>query len=207
MEQPQDVQAVWRAWLKRAVEGSGLKPTPFAENAGLAASTVIRALDENHPGQISLRTINKIVAHYRIAPPFMTPSRTNSAGFNEPEVEPFDGPLPVGETTPTDPNHSLWELKTRALELAGYLPGDILTLDQSEAPLPGDVVCAQIYDLTHDTAETVFRRLDEQFLVTDTMDPSLRGQRHYIDGQRVKILGVVVKSVRSRAGGLAPSVG
>jgi transcriptional regulator with XRE-family HTH domain len=36
-----------------------------------------------------------------------------------------------------------WQLRTRALELAGYLPGDIVVVDRNLEPRPGDVVVAQ----------------------------------------------------------------
>lgn len=91
-----------------------------------------------------------------------------------------------------------WRLASRALEAAGYLPGDALIVDLNAAAEPGDVVCAQRYNWRAMTAETVFRIFEPPAtLVSATLDPALR-RPILVDDEHVKIKGVVVASVRPR---------
>jgi len=92
-----------------------------------------------------------------------------------------------------------WVIKTRALELAGYLPGDIVIVDLGEAPQPGDAVCAQAnIDLRRGTAETVMRLFERAgaatVLVGASVDPAFR-QPIAVD-DRVAIKGVIVGMLR-----------
>lgn len=89
-----------------------------------------------------------------------------------------------------------WALCSRALDAAGYLPGDILIVDMNSRPGAGDIVCAQVYD-RFGNAETVFRIFEDPFLVASTLDRSLI-KPLLIDNDRVAIRGVVVASLRER---------
>jgi SOS-response transcriptional repressor LexA len=87
-------------------------------------------------------------------------------------------------------------LRSRSLESAGYMPGDILMVDLNGRPEPGDVVCAQIYDRSG-KAETIFRIYEHPFLVAATLDGRLM-KPHLVDNDRVVIRGVVIASLRER---------
>lgn len=89
-----------------------------------------------------------------------------------------------------------WLLKSRCLETAGYLPGDVLIVNLNMRPQAGDVVCAQVYD-RGGAVETVFRIFEDPFLVAATYDPSLF-KPWLVDNDRVVIRGVVVASFRER---------
>lgn len=89
-----------------------------------------------------------------------------------------------------------WVLRSRCLETAGYLPGDILLVDLNGRPDPGDVVCAQVYDRSG-KAETVFRLFEDPFLVAATFDASLF-KPLLIDNDRVMVRGIVIASLRQR---------
>lgn len=91
-----------------------------------------------------------------------------------------------------------WRLMSRAVELAGYLPGDLLLVSQKVSPLAGDVVCAQIYDGQTDSAETVFRVYEPPFIITRTMDPAHSQKPRIVDNERVVIWGTVIRSFRER---------
>lgn len=97
-----------------------------------------------------------------------------------------------GERNGIDP----WVLKSRCLEAAGYLPGDVLLVDLNARPEPGDVVCAQVYD-RNGRAETVFRIFEDPFLVAATLDRTVI-KPWLIDNDRVVVRGVVIASVRER---------
>ncbi|MGH6907913.1 MAG: hypothetical protein ACREDX_08660, partial [Aestuariivirga sp.] len=90
-----------------------------------------------------------------------------------------------------------WTLNSRALEGAGYRPGDILLVALDETPAAGDVVCAQIYDWVKAKAETVFRIFQPPYLVAATSDPQLM-RPHLVDDAAVAIKGVVLQSLRGR---------
>lgn len=89
-----------------------------------------------------------------------------------------------------------WVLRSRCLETAGYLPGDVLMVDLNGRPELGDVVCAQVYDRSG-KAETVFRLFEDPFLVAATFDASLF-KPLLIDNDRVIVRGVVIASLRQR---------
>jgi transcriptional regulator with XRE-family HTH domain len=79
----------------------------------------------------------------------------------------------------------------RALEGLGYLPGDIVIVDLDRKPAPGDVVCAQVYDLGRSEPETVMRIYEPPVLVAASFDEQLR-RPLMVDDARVKIEGVVL---------------
>lgn len=101
-----------------------------------------------------------------------------------------------------------WELNTRALELAGYLPGDVVLVDLNATPKPGDAVYAQLYDWPGRKAQTVMRIFERagpiNLLVAKTTDPGL-AQPHIVDGERVVIKGVLMPH-RLRPGHQRPSL-
>lgn len=88
-------------------------------------------------------------------------------------------------------------LNSRALECAGYLPGDVLIIDRNTEAKPGDIVCARIFNWQGTGSELVFRVWEPPFLQAATFDPTLR-QIFTVDNDRVLIEGVVVFSVRRR---------
>lgn len=185
-----------RSWLLEVLRVVNLKPTPFAKQAGLSASTIFRALDPNSGSTLEIRTINKIVQKYGVRPPGNVVEAPKIQGLSEPELQILSTPLDAGvELTPTQ---GQWVIRTRALELLGYLPGDIATADSAETPRAHDVVVAQIVDAQSDTAETVIRLYDPPYLLTETADPEARRKPALVDFNKISIWGVVVRSERRR---------
>ncbi|MGH6907974.1 MAG: helix-turn-helix domain-containing protein, partial [Aestuariivirga sp.] len=157
-----------RAYLTSVLERTGWNQTELANRAGLDPSTLSRFLVGGREGH-ALRpgTIRKIEAVTGLVwspgggiEPGAAPA---SQGFAEEEALPF-------QVSPQSPLHGViaalkqgrtnidaWTLHSRALEGAGYRPGDILLVALDETPAAGDVVCAQIYDWVKAKAETVFR--------------------------------------------------
>lgn len=195
---PKDEQ---RAWLVKVLAQTNEAPTGLAMRAGLAPTTLTRFLNNpQHATALSARTISAVEnatgVRFRGGSPL--------AQLRESEAEPFQhGPdtSPVarmveaatGRANGVDP----WRLKSRAIEAAGYLPGDILIVDLNADPSPGDVVCAQIYEWGRGQAETVFRVYEPPALVSATADATLR-KPYIVDGDRVVIKGVVIAAVRPR---------
>ena len=90
-----------------------------------------------------------------------------------------------------------WTLNSRALEDAGYLPGDILVVDLNAQPKAGDVVCVQIYKWAEGKADTVFRIYEPPYLLAACRDPALR-RPLLVDNNHIIIKGVVTECLRRR---------
>jgi hypothetical protein len=116
------------------------------------------------------------------------------------EAAHYEGELP--EALPLAsrmPRADLWEIRGRALDLAGLLPGDVVAVDLGRSELKtGDVVCAQIYDWQKGSATTVFRIYEPPYLVALSTDPQHR-KPVLVDGDRVLLKGRVVASFRQYA--------
>ena len=197
-----------RAYLANVMDRTGWNQTELAQRAGLDPSTLSRFLTGGREGH-ALRqgTIRKI----ELASGLTASGNVVTAaaqGFAESEASPFE----VSAQSPFNAiitalaqgrmNIDPWTLQSRALEGAGYRPGDIMLVALDETPATGDVVCAQIYDWTKGRAETVFRIFQPPYLVAATGDPPLM-RPHLVDDGAVVIKGVVLQSIRGRGTNLS----
>ncbi len=66
-----------------------------------------------------------------------------------------------------------WQLRTRAIELAGYLPGDIVVVDRNLEPRPGDVVVAQTEAARPRDVTTIWRIYAPPVLMPASAERSL----------------------------------
>ncbi len=197
---PAAQKTIVSAWLQSVIASTGIKATPLAKAAGLAPSTVLRTLDPDNPGYLDAASIGKIVSRFGVAPPDLFGTLgAAQAGFAEPELRTLDDAPQTFAGAAVTPNQLVREINTRALELAGYLPGDQVLIDMSVAPQADDVVIAQVYNLERGTAETVLRAYDPPYLVVRTADPRTRTKPLLVDGTQVKIMGVVLRALRQRA--------
>lgn len=189
-----------RQWLEGVIKQTGLKPTPLAKEAGLAPSTLLRALDPDNPTALERRSIAKIVARFNVAPPF-APGAAPAGyppGFSEDELLAPEDDAPVFEGAHLTPNQYVRTINTRALELAGYLPGDVALFDMSVTARDGDAVAANVYNL-QGGADTVLRIFEPPYLVTRTMDREIASKPRLVDGEHVRIMAVLVKLIRGRS--------
>ena len=193
-DDPRDqVQANTREWIKKVLERRGWTPNRLAKEAGVSPATIFRALNDDR-FVTSTTTLEKIAAAAGVPSPMQS-----GTGFAEPDgITLVASQLPAILTPVL--NQVPWELRTRAAELAGYLPGDVLLVDPDVAPASGDLVCAQVYNFQNGTAETVFRIFEPPYLIARTMDPSITAKPLLVDDERVKIWGVAVRSLRTRGG-------
>ena len=191
------------AWIQAILATNRWTATRLAREASISQSTLAKFLgDPLDAAHLSLRSVEKIAQVSPLAP-YSTEPPAHGRGFGEADALPFeaeDNDDPAtrsvaaakGGRNHVDP----WVLRSRALETAGYMPGDVLIVDLNAQPQDGDVVCAQVYDRAGN-AETVFRLLERPFLVSATL---VRG--HFkpilIDDDQVAVRGVVVASVRPR---------
>lgn len=188
------------AWVDWLLSKTGRTDASLAKDAGLASNYLYRKRADGTV--LGATQIRMLAEHYGLPGPdtYLLPG---AAGLSD-EGSAFD-------PTTADPvlkavieaalkgriNAAPWQLKTRALEDAGYRAGDIVISDQSVLPHAGDAVVAQVYDVRSGTAETVFRILEAPYLVAASADPALR-KPLLIDNERVIVMGTITHSFRSR---------
>jgi len=198
-----------RAWLRHVIEElNGISIRRLAQGSKVDPSTLSRFLNnEEVEHDLSRKTIEGIERFSRI--PYGAQADGLSVGaFSDSEGTPYE----IGRKTNDDtvdsniryalqnrPGVDPWTLKTRALELYGYLPGDVLLVDLNAEPEDGDIVVAQNYDLR---TETVFRLYQKPYLLAGANDRIVRPPL-VEDGRRVVIKGVVIAQYRQRKGHLA----
>ncbi len=88
----------------------------------------------------------------------------------------------------------VWQLKTTALDLGGYLPGDIVVVGTGAHPRPRDIVVAQTEVRRREDARTIWRIYAPPVLVPASSDRSILPTP--ID--EVIVMGVVLASFRAR---------
>lgn len=180
----------------------------LARQAGLSHATLSKFLkDPDNLRELDIRSVGKIAAVPPI-PHYENARGQMPAGFDEHEAAPFTAgdaddemvERAVAAMKSGSNRVEPWTLQTDALENAGYRRGDVLIVDFSAAPRPGDVVCAQIYDL-QGGAETAFRIYHKPYLVASSNSP--RYLAPTLIDQRVDVRGVVTASLRPRLSRLA----
>lgn len=190
-----------RQWLSDLIKSQKVKPTPFANAAGVAPSTLFRTLEGK--GGLDPVTIDKIREHYKVpGPTVYGVAPTTAPGFFEAELASYTSDVPTWWKLELTPRQGLWTVRTRGIELVGVLPDDVILVDSNVRPrIPRegelrDIVVAQI--ITADSAETVLRVYDHPYLVTETTDPAARRKPLAVDNERVSIWGVQIKLFRER---------
>lgn len=193
-------------WITAILDYRGWHQTRLASEAGVDPSTLSRFMkDPLNKAQLQTNSVEKI-ARVGGIPPYQTQAVARVAGLAETEAEPLDFPTDPTSNLPFDIALSAlrkarngldpWVMKSRALELEGYLPGDIIFVDLNETASIGDAVCAQVYD-RNGKAETVFRIYEHPFLVSASTDKATR-RPLLVDNNTVMIRGVIVASLRPR---------
>lgn len=95
------------------------------------------------------------------------------------------------------PGADIWTVKTTAMSLGGYYPGDLLIVDanRAESLKNGDVVIAHNYDYQNNTMQPIMRRFHGPVLYAEA-DPSLGIAPQVLDNARVAVIGVVSAQFR-----------
>lgn len=189
-----------REWLEMLVRRYDLSPRAMAIKADVAPSTIYRALEKDGAFVMSTTILSKIAAALGEAvPDFGGDARAPAGmGFAEAEAAPYIGAMTPFPVVP-EAHQSIWRIANSALDLEGYKPGDFALVDMTIQPEPGDVVCAQVYNFERRAPEAVLRLYHPPYLLTRSTDPRVDIRPLYIDGERVVVVGVVVRSTRERA--------
>jgi hypothetical protein len=197
-----------REWLRTVLLHLGWSGSDLAARIDRVPSTINRFLNDPVASHVlSPKTIKAIENATGFAPfSFPKIELAPKRGFFEADAAHFeftqngdDQDLEVcvrailAAKSTSDP----WVLKTRALEYAGFLVGDVLIVNLSEKARPHDLVCAQIYDWDKGRAETVFRIYEPPYLLSASAAAEFV-KPYVVDDDSVVIKGVVTHSVRPR---------
>lgn len=193
-EQARASRQLIRDWISEIERRFNVSRAEVATRADVKPSTIYRWFDDEFSHMPSYPKLRQIADAFGVDMPGAGAAPT---GFSEGDAARYEGPA-LDPNAPLTPNQSDWTLSTRALELAGYLPGDVARLDMSIAPRSGDAVFAQVYNLERGTAETRLRLYDPPYLVVRTFDPAINAKPLYVDGEHVAIIGPIVRLLRIR---------
>jgi hypothetical protein len=182
-----DDEAV-RRWLERVIKATGLKATPLARAAGLSPSTLIRALDPNSQTTLERRSIVKIMSAFGVGGPDAA-----SVAKPDPDLLVVD----TASTTPLAAQQFRRRVTSRALELAGLLPGDDVVFDPDEQPRPLDIVVVAAFSGDNQPA-VLLRLFDPPYAITRSMDETVTTKPLLIDNERARITAVAIRFERSR---------
>ncbi len=190
-----------KEWIAAVARHMNLSPSQLALNAGMAASTVTRFLnDKTEKVTITQASIEKL-AHYSGYRPYQFPGR-NKAGSDPDavafETEAHEYPSWVRRSfdDATKDNVTAWIMKGAALDAMGILPGDIVVIDSNKRAKAGDVVLARVTDQLTSMTEFVLRLYMPPFIMTHSM--RLGPQRpEQVDDDRVSIIGVSTGTIRA----------
>lgn len=193
-----------REWLRSLPGLTGKSLSRIAEEVGIARTTLTNKIKPDDPGTSTLNgsIIERIVRYHKVPGPGGAPVPAGIAlrGLSEdaaPYAAASGSPLDeavralIAGRNGIDP----WTVKSRALELFGILPGDVVLVDLNATPRPGDAVCAQVYDWPRDRADTVMRVFERaapvDVLTARSLDPGV-GPPLVVDGERVVVRGVIL---------------
>jgi hypothetical protein len=188
-----------QAWLAFVERETGKTASEIARGAGLDPSTLTGFKTGRRSQTLESLTITEISTRWKVPVSVDVRGAPEPRGMGE-EAVPYTaaGSDPVAEAV-----HALiagrngvtaLTLCSAAIELAGYLPGDVILVDLNAAPQPNDAVIAQVYDWPAMTATTIVRIFERanpvDLLVPKSRDPGLRTL--VVDGDRVIVKGVLL---------------
>lgn len=193
-------------WIKAVATHLNISVSELARRSGIAPSTLTRYVNDT-TGTLTVteRTLDAIAGYSGVAKHVM-PGNRMPPGFGEPDALPLRDDEAVEYPAWVQPaleamragRNSVepWVVKSRALDLLGVLPGDILLIDENRRPKAGDIVCAQVTELASGSTETVMRRYDPPFIVAHSakMGPQ---RPELVDDERVIITGVEAGLLRA----------
>ena len=187
-------------WLREVMRITGHKASHLAQAGGVSNTTLTRFLNkEDYDGVLSPLTVSRIASAAGVP----TPGTPAGPRDIHDEGDPCEaGSQPdfaeaIQQYLQGHPQQRAWRIKIETLLLAGVRAGDLLIVDESLQPQPGDVVTAQI---EHGLgARTIFRLWQPPMLLGAATDPAAV-KPEIVDGDRVRITGVMVALLRTRQG-------
>lgn len=197
IERQEDLRIQIREWLMDIMRRHDVSQRQVGLRAGVSPSTINRALAEDGDFVMTTSVIAKIAATFGERVPGAQTAAAPRLGFAESDVVML--PMTPGQELQPDTVPVRWKVTSRALNLEGCLPGDIIDFDMSLKPERGDIVIAQVYDNKRGSAETVMRVFHPPYLIARSTDMSIDPKPLYVDNDNVLIVGVMRRLSRDRA--------
>lgn len=189
----------FRSYIDKIGITTGHKPSKIADEINVSQSTLTRAMKDDNANLPNLTTLLKLAERYPFVrtPDFFGPAKTLSKTPTA-DVEPAQPPASEGWSELV----KQWHVTTQAMQLSGYVPGDLVTTDASVAARDGDVVVAQITDAGTVSPMPILRMLREaqgiRILCAHSAIPTPPTPL-IVDDQNVIILGAVT-ALKRKAG-------
>lgn len=174
------------AWLKKAAAAAGFKRhAELARRIGVSPSTMSRWFNPNDPSKPETPNMRRLVDVLKSAP----------EGWFQPGFAEGPGHGLVSEPPQPD-GLARWRVADASMLAAGFLPGDVVTVDPAVAPVDGDVVVAQVSEIDKDKRMVLRVFKLPGLLLPAALTPALLEVHHV--GSTARIQGVVVETVRRR---------
>lgn len=180
---------------------TGKSLTALAKEIAVSPSTLLRPLAKGTTVKLRPGTIYKLAHHTGIAfppgGPVLTQARLRAAAgelYGEVAlVDLVDHALrAVLAQLAGDQAFIAIQVQSRALDLAGIVPPDLVLATIDTTPKPGDLVLAELRD-SGDLLLRQFRRAGAtEILVTRSTDAELEHAVIPLDGERVRLRGVLL---------------
>ena len=194
-ENKKAAKAEFSAWMKSNMERLHLSQNQLAKRARISVNTISRYCNEDDGAEPKMSYVKIISEAFGAKPP-------SFYGFEEPAVsyglsEPGVEMLPSESGPEWNGNLSNWRVKDNAMQVMGYLAGDIVMADARVQPVDGDVVIANLYSPGGTSARTVLRVYKKPGYLIPAAADARSLEVHEI-GKNAAIFGVVVESIRRR---------
>lgn len=147
---------------------------------------------------LSARTVRKIEQAISTRPTRLAPIVDDDAHPLTPENEPA-AILRAAVTAMKGGHASVEALQVQSDDLQGIrlFRGDILMVDTNATPKAGDIVCAQMFDMSIGRPRTILRLYDPPYLLSGGTSHVAR-RPETADGRTVTIIGVVIARLSAR---------
>jgi SOS-response transcriptional repressor LexA len=178
-----DYRESLRAWLRNLARARGVSLTELAREAGVSTTTVTRFVNsDDWKHTLGNASIAKIEQRWDTEAP-------KPAGLLDPTIAKF--PELQGRNSP---DRQLVQVTDDALNMRGYMRGDLCEIDPTIEPSRGDTVLAEIRTPAR-IGQRVLLTYDSPYLRGHSTDWEL-SRPILLDADRVRILGVVVRVLR-----------
>lgn len=177
-------------WFAQVLKETSLTASALADVAGISPSTLYRF--QNGADDYTMRpsTVDKIVQVSNIEPPgYCPPARQAPANYS--------GIIDLGSINRLIDNGIAIKVTDNALTMRGIDEGDILIIDDSQPPKPGDVVCAEWHKSMSEAPLLIVRIYEAPYLIAASQDPQFRLPM-LVDQRTLRIIGVAIRQLRDR---------
>ena len=180
-------------WMKLHMEKRQLSQNKLAKATGISLTTINRYCDPTDDHEPRMGNVLALSRFFGDKAPMELPGET-PPGMAEDGVEAI---LADPDDESWNGNISEWTVRDTAMQVMGYLPGDIVKADARIQPQDGDVVVCNLYTMDGTKARTALRVFKApSYLMPATTDAKTL-EIHEV-GKTAAIFGVIFEMRRTR---------